>query len=157
MDGCLEWKDFVNSFLRCWILSLKFPRCRPDSLPAEPPGGVPRGDPKQAEIQISAPYRLCFIQSPMAVVAMLRDPPQVNETFILPPPLPHQTLNPQVPAAQNLGARLFYPLDQLQIIKMPTGIIRQICTLIWIIKSCFQQQVCIQAIGSLQVKQSSYH
>ncbi|XP_065783023.1 uncharacterized protein [Muntiacus reevesi] len=28
------------------------------------------------EIQISAPYRLCSIQSPMAVVTTLRDPPQ---------------------------------------------------------------------------------
>ena len=34
------------------------PHCRLDSLPAGPPGGVRQGDPEQAEIQISPPYRL---------------------------------------------------------------------------------------------------
>ena len=49
---------FCNSFLRRWILSLKFPHCRPDSLPAEPPGGVPRGNPKQ-----SRDPDLCVLQT----------------------------------------------------------------------------------------------
>ncbi|XDA83966.1 hypothetical protein R6Z07F_013817 [Ovis aries] len=48
---------------------------KPDSLPAEPLGSVPRGDPKQSEIQISAPYTL---RSAPVVAAMLRDPPQVR-------------------------------------------------------------------------------
>ena len=58
----------------------RLPHRRTDSLPAEPLGSVPRGNPKQSEIQISAPYRL---RSAPAVAATLRDPPQVNKTFIL--------------------------------------------------------------------------
>lgn len=38
----------------------------------------------------------------------------------------------------KLGLGPFILLDQLRIIKMPTGIVNQICTLTWIIKSCFQ-------------------
>ena len=55
-------------------------------------------------------------------------------------------------APSNPEDGFFYPLDQLGMIQMPAGVVRQICTLAWIIKSCFQQQICIPAIGSLQVK-----
>ena len=77
----LEWVSFslLQGIFPTQGWNPGLPHCRLDSLPAEPPGGIPQGDPKQAEIQISPPYRL----RSAPVVAMLRDPPQVNETFVL--------------------------------------------------------------------------
>lgn len=92
--GFGEWKDFVTLFCTLGFCLLSSHIAGRILYQLSHQAAYLGATQNSQEIQISAPYRLCSIQSPMAVVTTLRDPPQVNETFVFPPPSPHQTVNP---------------------------------------------------------------